>query len=37
MKELYNVNYIVGGTCISSPVFMLVDHYYGVCVGIKIK
>ncbi|MBD1558539.1 bacteriocin [Vibrio sp. S9_S30] len=33
-KELNNIN---GATCVSTPIFMVVDHFTGVCVGIKIN
>ncbi|MBD1558535.1 bacteriocin [Vibrio sp. S9_S30] len=33
-KELNKVN---GATCISAPLLMVVDHFTGVCVGIKIN
>ena len=38
MKELKNLelNTIVGGTCYSAPVFMVLDHFTGVCIGIKV-
>ena len=37
MKEFKLISEVFGGTCISSPPLVLIDHFYGVCIGIKIK